>query len=201
MNKLNCNIIRDLLPLYIEKLTSDESNEIIEEHLSSCDDCKQIYEQMNAPVEAEQAQNQGNEIDYLKKVKAKTIKTYVIIFSFIAVAGLLSLVFLIGIRANSDDINVVTNVYDENEGSFKIVMSNGKRLNVTTMPITGINDNGDIITAGYVLTPYSLQPLPGKDCDNYTIGYPLNRDFNITVRYRDKDVVYVVRNNQLTELK
>ena len=201
MNKFNCNIIRDLLPIYVDKLTSDESNEIIEEHLSSCDNCKQIYEQMNAPIEDEQTQNQGNEIDYLKKIKTKTIKAYIIIFSIIVVAGILSLVFLIGIRAKSDDINVVTNVYDENEGSFKIVLSNGKRLNVTTMPITVLDDKGDIITEGYVLTPYSLQPLPGKDCDNYTIGYPLNRDFNITVRYRDKDVVYVVRDHQLTELK
>lgn len=201
MNKINCNIIKDLLPLYVDKLTSSESNEVIEEHLNNCDECKRNYEQMNAPIEAEQAQSQINEIDYLKRIKTKTIKNYVIVFSSIAIVAILSLVFLIGIRAKSDDINVTTNVYDENEGSFKIVLSNGKRLNVKAMPITGIDNNGDIITAGYVLTPYSLQPLPGKDNNNYTVGYPLNRDFNITLRYRDKDVVYLVRNNQLVELK
>lgn len=201
MNKINCNIIKDLLPLYIDNLTSNESNEIIEEHLNSCNECQIVYEQMNAPIEAEQEQNRENEIDYLKKVKTKTIKNYVFVFSIIAIVAILTFVFLIGIRVKSDNVNIVANVYDENEGSFKIVLSNGKRLNVTTMPITGFNDNGDIITAGYVLTPYSLQPLPGKDCDNYTIGYPLNRDFNITIRFRDKDVVYVVRNNQLLELK
>lgn len=201
MNKINCNIIKDLLPLYIDNLTSNESNEIIEEHLNSCNECQIVYEQMNAPIEAEQEQNRENEIDYLKKVKTKTIKNYVFVFSIIAIVAILTFVFLIGIRVKSDNVNIVANVYDENEGSFKIVLSNGKRLNVTTMPITGFNDNGDIITEGYVLTPYSLQPLPGKDCDNYTIGYPLNRDFNITIRFRDKDVVYVVRNNQLLELK
>ncbi|NYB72673.1 hypothetical protein HZF24_00805 [Sedimentibacter hydroxybenzoicus DSM 7310] len=157
---------------------------------------------MNAPLEAEQAQSQENEIDYLKKVKTKAIRTNIIVFTtLIIVVGLLSLVFLIGIRVKSDDVNIVTNVYDENEGSFKIVLSNGKRLNVTTRPITDMDDNGDSITAGYVLTPYSVLTLPGKDCNNYTIGYPLTRDFNITIRFRDKDVVYVVRNNQLLELK
>ncbi|WP_313162793.1 zf-HC2 domain-containing protein [Sedimentibacter sp.] len=201
MNKINCNIIKDLLPLYIDNLTSNESNEIIEEHLNSCNECQIVYEQMNTPIEAEQEQNRENEIDYLKKVKTKTIKNYVFVFSIIAIIAVLTFVFLIGMRVKSDDVNIVANVYDENEGSFKIVLSNGKRLNVTTRPISGMDDNGDIITAGYVLTPYSVLTLPGKDCNNYTIGYPLTRDFNITIRFRDKDVVYVVRSNQLLELK
>ena len=36
----NCKIVQDLLPNYIEKLTSDETNIFIEKHLKECEDCK-----------------------------------------------------------------------------------------------------------------------------------------------------------------
>ncbi len=38
--KITCNVIEDLLPLYVEGLTSDDTNFLIEEHLKTCTDCK-----------------------------------------------------------------------------------------------------------------------------------------------------------------
>jgi len=37
-----CDIVKDLLPLYVENLTSEASNQFIDKHLHSCEDCK-IY--------------------------------------------------------------------------------------------------------------------------------------------------------------
>ena len=39
MSKIDCNLIRDLLPLYIDDVVSDETKIIIERHLLECDDC------------------------------------------------------------------------------------------------------------------------------------------------------------------
>ena len=36
---MKCEIIKDLLPLYIDHLTSDESNREIEQHVSQCKEC------------------------------------------------------------------------------------------------------------------------------------------------------------------
>ncbi len=48
---MNCEIIKDLLPLYIDGVSSDVSNKLIEEHLSECEDCKKELEQIkDAPV-------------------------------------------------------------------------------------------------------------------------------------------------------
>ena len=33
---MKCEVVRDLLPLYIDKLTSEESNKEIEKHLKNC---------------------------------------------------------------------------------------------------------------------------------------------------------------------
>ena len=42
MNK--CNIIRDLLPLYADEVCSEDSKEMVQEHIASCEDCRQELE-------------------------------------------------------------------------------------------------------------------------------------------------------------
>ncbi len=41
-----CDIIRDLLPLYIDGIASKASREYVEEHLRACDDCRSEYERL-----------------------------------------------------------------------------------------------------------------------------------------------------------
>lgn len=68
MNELSCNIVQDLLPNYIEKLTSDETNNAIDHHLSSCENCIKIYDQMTTDIEAIE-KVPTIELRFLKKVK------------------------------------------------------------------------------------------------------------------------------------
>ena len=42
--KLSCDVIKDLLPLYVENITSEDSNQLIYEHLEECPECT-AYEQ------------------------------------------------------------------------------------------------------------------------------------------------------------
>lgn len=43
MNKIPCKIIEDLLPMYIDQVCSNETKEIIENHLKQCDKCAKIF--------------------------------------------------------------------------------------------------------------------------------------------------------------
>ena len=45
-----CEIIRDLLPVYIDGLTSEETAKVVEEHLSHCANCRVLLAQMQTPV-------------------------------------------------------------------------------------------------------------------------------------------------------
>ena len=47
MNK-ECEIVRDLLPLYIDDACSVSSAEMIEAHLPECDECGHIYKSMKS---------------------------------------------------------------------------------------------------------------------------------------------------------
>ena len=40
---MKCEVIRDLFPSYIDGLTSEESNELIEEHLEECRSAENIW--------------------------------------------------------------------------------------------------------------------------------------------------------------
>ena len=47
-NYNNCNIVLELLPLYLDEKTCEESNAFVEEHLAGCADCRQVHELMSA---------------------------------------------------------------------------------------------------------------------------------------------------------
>lgn len=83
-DKLRCEIVRDLLPSYVEGLTSQTTNEAVEEHLTGCPDCDAMAKRMKSPEpEPEQQRQQTEEVDYLKGIKrrnwAKIVETAVLV--------------------------------------------------------------------------------------------------------------------------
>lgn len=72
--KVSCDIIRDLLPLYAENLTSQASNELVDEHLCECDDCAKqlgiLKKAMTLPMEVDTGA--------LKQVKGAIHKRWVL---------------------------------------------------------------------------------------------------------------------------
>ena len=69
MSKIPCEVIRDLFPSYIDHLTSDKSDEMIEEHLAECQECTDILNSMRGdePEKEPAGSTQDKEIDFLKK--------------------------------------------------------------------------------------------------------------------------------------
>lgn len=74
--KINCKIIQDLLPLYYDTVCSDESRQLVDEHLKECEKCSEqlkiladgeIEEKININIEKEK-------INSLKSLKKKLIK-------------------------------------------------------------------------------------------------------------------------------
>ncbi len=50
-----CRIVRDLLPNYMEKLTGDATNAMVEAHLEQCTDCQEYYKKLEKNTMEEQA--------------------------------------------------------------------------------------------------------------------------------------------------
>jgi hypothetical protein len=49
----DCGIVKDLLPLVAENMASEESTVFVKRHLETCEGCRNAYEEMKAPVEAD----------------------------------------------------------------------------------------------------------------------------------------------------
>lgn len=65
--KHSCEVIKDLLPLYSDKICSDESCKIIEEHISECEDCKNMLDKMNQEITVEVLNTDVEQIKSLAK--------------------------------------------------------------------------------------------------------------------------------------
>ena len=72
--QISCGVIRDLLPSYVEQLTDSETNELVEQHLADCEECRKIVgnmknnEKMSPVIQGEEKA----ELDFLKKNKKRT---------------------------------------------------------------------------------------------------------------------------------
>lgn len=89
---MKCCIVKDLLPSYIDGLTSEETNAEIEKHLEGCTACHTIYEQMTAVI-SDKMPSEEKEIDFLKNLKTRTQQMYgIVVFSTCAVLAVLSIV-------------------------------------------------------------------------------------------------------------
>ena len=53
MNKLPCEVIRDLLPSYTDRLTGDLTNRLVKEHLAECADCREIFAAMRGDAQGD----------------------------------------------------------------------------------------------------------------------------------------------------
>ena len=51
--KNECNIIRDILPLYIEDMVSADTAAFVEEHLETCAECRANLENLKNYIEEE----------------------------------------------------------------------------------------------------------------------------------------------------
>lgn len=74
MNReLDCEIVKDLLPLYVDGMVSDVSKKSIEDHLEHCKDCTEMYQNMDFGLEEEK---QPAEVEDVKRFLKKTKQMY-----------------------------------------------------------------------------------------------------------------------------
>ncbi|SEA48695.1 Putative zinc-finger [Pseudobutyrivibrio sp. ACV-2] len=81
MSKFECELVNDLLPGYVDKKTSIETNKFIEEHFKSCEECRKLYEAMIDEVSIE-----NQPMPYQKKFRINSIgKMMLIVLGYLVV--------------------------------------------------------------------------------------------------------------------
>lgn len=85
--KYNCDIIKDLLPLYCDGVCSDASKSAVEEHLEECCGCNEICKSFadSSLCPVIKTDEEENKVKFMKNVKSKILLKN-IIFSVVCVA-------------------------------------------------------------------------------------------------------------------
>lgn len=79
---MNCNIVKDLIPLYIDGCCSEESKKIVKEHIENCTSCKQLFDEMNAPTDIISTAEAPTTLKRIKDWKASVLQSVLLFFSF-----------------------------------------------------------------------------------------------------------------------
>ena len=64
---LDCCVVRDLLPSYLEELTEAETTAMVKEHIEHCEACRQLENDMRVQVPVEKAPHRA--LKFLRRVK------------------------------------------------------------------------------------------------------------------------------------
>ncbi|MGP1907985.1 zf-HC2 domain-containing protein [Metabacillus sp. JX24] len=108
--KISCNMIRDILPLYVEDMASQDTRDLVEEHIASCENCKKRLEEMRTfeepPVDTDIAPLRNIQ-NTLRKKKLQTIILSVMVTLVFAVVTIAYLTTPAYISYNENAVSII----------------------------------------------------------------------------------------------
>jgi len=97
--KWNCNVVQDLVPLYIEEVCCQESRAMVEEHLEECAACREKLKKMKAKgFEVQDTKPQMEMARFAGKVKHHRIKMAAAAMAAALLASLVIALFVLTLR-------------------------------------------------------------------------------------------------------
>lgn len=176
----DCNIVRDLTPLVLDRAASDESRLMVEKHIASCASCKEQYESMKAEMPAdartEYEEEQRRFVQAAKDVRKKRLKRWIIAITLTVVlcaGAALGGMFAYDAFYNRASVQVDNNLYSLSLVRRKnrdIVVIAEERMNHNHILISEYYEqlNGKVIMYVYFSTPpaHSDVPIMNKSTKN-----------------------------------
>lgn len=91
---ISCDVIKDLIPLYVEDMVSEESARLVEEHLETCEDCRSLLNELKQQ-EHFPADKNGMPLRKIKSsLRKKKVLTILLTFVFTLLISVIGFAFL-----------------------------------------------------------------------------------------------------------
>ena len=77
MSRIPCNVNKDLLPLYVDNVCSEESKSMVEEHLAGCEECQGYYDALREGIPEEKIAEEKEELlseEKMREAEVSVIK-------------------------------------------------------------------------------------------------------------------------------
>ena len=79
---MKCDVIMDLVPLYVDGCCSEESRQLVKAHLESCESCQRAYSAMNQKTDVPQVKAPKIKMRRISDWKAGILQSVLLYFSF-----------------------------------------------------------------------------------------------------------------------
>lgn len=175
--KNECMIVRDLLPLYVENLVSDETRVFVEEHLAECEDCRKVLEQNRTSPEITRdagAVPLKSIKKHLKQQKRKSVFLAVLLVMAVLITGFGYLTMPQYIPYSEDLLSIT-----ENEDGMVLVSFNEDKVTGFSLSDLAPSEDGEKIvlyihawktTWGYLFPDHEVQNIVLKPADDDSVG-------------------------------
>jgi hypothetical protein len=214
---MKCTIIQDLLPLYCDGLTSPDSNEEIEKHLTDCEKCREVYDDMKA--KEMNISIPERDVKPLKTMKKKNIMK--IICAVLGTAAVLTAVFMFVfwgvVPISSDRVHYTVEAhesqreyqyseddkpYDEENAEWETKTETVQSLwlkfdtdanccRFVTKPKTLYINNEPVTHQHLYIYPQVKLPFDdrGRNPDQFGLEFDVHERDTLTIHYLDKEEV------------
>lgn len=151
---MKCEIVRDLLPLYVDGLTSEVTSKEIDRHLKSCKECRMYYQEMagEIPDTVPISEEELRDVELLRKIKRKNRWRVIGLLAggFLTAAGIFCLMFPLSFRqVRYDEVKIDYGVRGntaycslEAKPGYEICVSGESRENTMDIKILSVRKLG-----------------------------------------------------------
>lgn len=120
--KISCKMAEDLLPLYLDETCSEDSCGALEEHLTTCEACRETLRRMRSPEPAPEPEEKKLEmLTYARKVKKHRLRSVLL---FLCVLLVSTLVLTVVCLTYEDMMRIAyPTIYEVEEGVWNLTVN------------------------------------------------------------------------------
>lgn len=136
--RIDCEVIRDLMPLYVDGTASEKSRAMVEEHVAACGPCREMLEEMRQEVPVKLPEQQANRL--VKKLRwRRWLRMLALVLLGIVLSLMLARVAWQGWHYFCNDYVVLT---EEKDYTIDLVQTMGGEVYVYP---TRLNERGHVL--------------------------------------------------------
>lgn len=223
MKEITCNMILDILPLYADGVVSEDTADMVQNHLDGCKGCQRALDAMQSDMTLPIDLGSSSLRKYQTKRKHRklTIACLSVAGIALAVAAFLYFGVAIGVPISSEDV-VITTGFEEGLYTPPAVAADGLpceedwRLNRAWNVDIRTKDGRPLVASSkrpvgddHVISLTQVPRFTKDQADsfNFMFHYPSESpiaddyDFTVTLKFKDRDIVYSMREEGLFDLQ
>ena len=177
--KYKCGIIKDLLPLYVDHVCSDESKELIDEHLLECEKCKAYMDSLRESQDVEAAaydeEKERRKVKMMLGMKKKIVSRNILVAVFtvliLGAAATSGIRYLKRATVPIPETKPMEVIYENDDLVLNITDAIWSDASAVRFTLTEDGTSYECVVVAMNTSKWNELISSDKTCSKYTIAY------------------------------